>query len=523
MEKLENTYEREKGEFIRPDDDFDRLLRESLPPGVGRDITRLVTPWKWGLYFILASLFLTWINIELYLLNLILPLIVHALGLLGWQRLRHVNRGFRRGWYLQLARITLFLLSAGLNLSIYMYEILPNDGATLISLLAFLLEIVQLIALGQGIRQTQRQAGQQEKSGAVTGLVCLKIIMLIIILLGDVSDGLIALFLILSHFICLVLLGKLISSIEEAGYALDPKPARIHPGLFLGIYVALATLICGTSFLFFSKYPMRWEEKPDVSGAEALAIAEDLRSKGFPEAVLKDLSEEDILSCRGASSVLWGEFCYSSAEVDIDMIAVAAVLSDTPRIWRVFYHFSLPDQRGYWGTETLEIRSYALKCTGGWDDLIEEPEGRILRDEKGETMAAAIPSVRRAYMQRPGNDYYFWDNSNALWSGEAYYASFSLPFSFRNARGYVSMTVQNPHPELTFSDKSLTESFLEEKHYDWGGLYYIHQYKPWAFPVQSASQFRIRGGSGKGSYEIFREAVLMPRFYPDGWHNETSP
>lgn len=59
--------------------------------------------------------------------------------------------------------------------------------------------------------------------------------------------------------------------------------------------------LCG--YTFFTRLPMDWQPDAPVS-QEAEAIRRELRDLNFPEEVLRDLSEEDLLACRGAIRVI---------------------------------------------------------------------------------------------------------------------------------------------------------------------------------------------------------------------------
>ena len=79
-------------------EDFDTFLSESLPPEADPELSDAVNPWRQSMTYILISLALGFFNLNFLYLNIILPVVSFAFGLLGWYRLRGENRGFRRGW-----------------------------------------------------------------------------------------------------------------------------------------------------------------------------------------------------------------------------------------------------------------------------------------------------------------------------------------------------------------------------------------------------------------------------------------
>ena len=92
-------------------------------------------------------------------------------------------------------------------------------------------------------------------------------------------------------------------------------------------------------------------------------------------------------------------------------------------------------------------------------------------------------------------------------SGPVYYASFSLPNGYKNARGYVSFIVEEPYPSIDPSWGEDTALIIQANFCD--GLYYIHQTEALQYPVLPAKAY------GKaGFHNVFTRVQLLSTFPP---------
>ena len=484
------------------EDSFDALLMNALPPEADPAVSRRLMPGKQAMSLLLISMGTGMFTFNFLGLNFLLPLISMVLSLVGWYRLKDANRAFARGWRIRLIRFPLLCLLLFSSLSIYNQYLLGFFFPALyfgLTILNWVLALAELGALREGIAQVQKKAGQSQDTAAVTVLMVIQVITAILSF-----SGLLALILIIVIVVFFIKLCRLAASLREAGYAMEGKPVRIRP-LVLGIACgAFLVLGCLLSFLFLSRYPMEWEAREDALSAEATALATDLKAMGFPEEALRDLREEDILSCRGALSVLRYETqVYSNGLEGMTLRGVAVVLSEKPRIWRIFYHFSLPDQEGYWGSEALEIRPSQLFSKDG-GILRDEPQGWILREGETGSLIAPIPSVTKLHYSIR-SDALFGNGTG--WNGDTWFASFSLPRSFKGARGYVSLTVEDMYGEIDFAWGDNAKQLIQQRYMQ--GMFYIHQKRAWQMPVFSAMESKVLGGPG-GFFGPAFESVNLP-------------
>ena len=90
---------------------------------------------------------------------------------------------------------------------------------------------------------------------------------------------------------------------EDSRYVLDPAPVRLTDGKLALLLLTAAAILALCGYTFFTRLPMDWQPDAPVS-QEAEAIRQELRDLNFPEEVLQDLSEEDLLACQGATRVV---------------------------------------------------------------------------------------------------------------------------------------------------------------------------------------------------------------------------
>ena len=98
---------------------------------------------------------------------------------------------------------------------------------------------------------------------------------------------------------------------------------------------------------------------------------------------------------------------------------------------------------------------------------------------------------------------------STAFSGEAYFASFSLPNGYQNARGYVTLTAKDPYGGIDFSWGEQADALITQRYS--AGLFYIHQKSPWHYPVQSAESFR------KSSSSLFSDSAFTTIHLPGSW------
>ena len=217
-------------------------------------------------------------------------------------------------------------------------------------------------------------------------------------------------------------------------------------------------------------------------------MREELLSIGFPDFVLQDLTDEEVLALRGASRVVTGsdvhpvnegkdvtwkengtyyhDHVYDKKELRITGVAV--LLPGEQEQWQIIHHFLWEEQPKFFGTESIRIIP-ADRIPNGW--LRNEGlTGRLLCEKNGETMEAP---------------FWFLGEKEAISSGffgspstqTDVFAAFSLPGKASRQRGYISYQVS----ELV--DGCILDSWI----------YYTHRDSPLLYPNQSALDHQLSG------------------------------
>ena len=156
-----------------------------------------------------------------------------------------------------------------------------------------------LILLGLGLHSVFKKAELPYKKGYIASLI---IWYLVICFLAFINyNGIIVpAVMIISYIFILRSLYKLSTSLEKAGFVIELSPPKISDKAIALIVssVLLITTVCG--YAFFSQYEMNWEEYTPSISKETEDIKKNLISLGFPELIINDLKEEEILSLKGA-------------------------------------------------------------------------------------------------------------------------------------------------------------------------------------------------------------------------------
>ena len=255
---------------------------------------------------------------------------------------------------------------------------------------------------------------------------------------------------------------------------------------------------------------MDWQPKSDSLSAEAVKIRAQLLALGYPEDALNDLSEDDLLACRGAQDLIRqecdmpgdpgheertviGSTTHIRTVYDqkgLHLTDVAVQLPGEPERWAVFHHFRWSDDTVFYGTECLLVRpAYNSPYWQVSGYVLREPTGRLLYDADGVTCAAPYWSLtQEAYGQASffGDTQHFSD----------IFAAFSLPARGEGRRGYLTYSIEVADGDWTADS--------------W--VFYAHQYSPLQYPVQTAGDLlRISAAGSRGAFVIERNNLMFTR------------
>jgi len=454
------------------EDAFDDILLDLADTPPPPEIRDALTPWRTAMSRIVWGIGWTGITLNFLYLDYLLPAVGAMMLLLGFRSLRRENPWFALGYGCAWVRLLWWLVSFAIGLTVFSGDAavldFQNRGAYAMTAVEFLM----LLGLRNGIRTVQRKAGLPEEGG--TGLLVLKSITTVLAMIR--LTGILALVFMVIFILTLRELYRLSKTMEEAGYAISPAPVRISDDAAKRAFtasVAAAALIC---YLFLGKYPMDWQAHQVPAGPQVQAVRQELLELGFPEEVLNDLTEEELLACSGADFVL--------TETGDHQIDRKYIISRGPdqkenllRItfvglrypgerdtWKLIHHFRWLSNDGFCGTEAIQMwpasYSSSWRLSGGFT-------GRVLYDREGTSYAS---------------DYHFLGTaatSGLLGPSEDLYAAFSLPSRGTDQRGYLIYDVT----ASTNVVASVSSWFN-----------YVHQYSRLQFPVRTAMQ-KERSGS----------------------------
>ncbi len=474
-------------ELLR-DADFDALLAQGLSQRPPEDIVEGVTPWRHAMNRILWGIALTTLTLNVWCLDAILPAIGMLLMLLGFRTLRRENRAFRAGFALTAARAA--ILYPTLLWQATIWDMPGGEGTmTMLTGLNLLLQALHLICLGCGLAAVRREAGLPSGAGATVGFLVWYAALIVLGLVG--YAGILVIVLIVIYLLLIRSLFRLSRELDEAGYAIHPASVRLSDGaLAVGLTAALLLLLA-LAYTFGRTFPMEWTPLVPTDNAEVEATRANLRALGFPDIVLDDLTDADILACTGAVRVVVnetrdhplnkgrdvtekrGDGYYTTRVYDAEELrhrGVTVELGDGK--WRIFHHFALLDETRMYGTESIQFWPAYRESTSAWR-AASDFGGRLLCERDGVTLTAPYYSLgSETYTQTS----IFWSNSVTT----DVFAEFSLPNDATARRGYLTYAVAERMPDV--------ECYLSS----W--ITYTHQRTWLQYPAKTAKELRMTTG-----------------------------
>lgn len=191
---------------------------------------------------------------------------------------------------------------------------------------------------------------------------------------GNYNDLIIGLIFLANYIQILMATSRMAARLEKAGYILEEYPERIPNGkcAWAAVLVTAVGILIG--YGFWGSYRMNWAEKETTTNAECEEIRTHLLSLGFPETILDDLKEEDLLECRNARRVLTETNDYpinDGVEVAVSQdgytqysreyekkelrLSGVAVELEKEGTWKVIHHFRWTEAVRFRGTEALQL------------------------------------------------------------------------------------------------------------------------------------------------------------------------
>ena len=353
------------------DDAFEALLAQSVDELPPEEIVADVTPWRRAMERVLFGLALCMVTLNFWCLNYLLPAIGTVLLLLGFRALRRENPWLGGCFVCAVLRAACVFPSLILNTTI-----LPGDAfRSAAAAVSAALMLALLLCFWQGLRAVRRKAGLPAQGGGAGALLVWYVLMCVLAAVH--YTGLLVPIAMLVGYVCILRsLFQLSRALDEAGYAIAPQPVRVTDRCIALVLAAALGIGCTLGYLFGSSYRMDWQPADTSEQTQTAAIRQQLLDLGFPEAVLNDLTPEDIAACDGAVRVVsvtedhpfndgrtvshkesngeGGVVSVLDTVYDVRELRLTSVGVQRPgaqETWRVYHHFLWTTDPGFCGTE----------------------------------------------------------------------------------------------------------------------------------------------------------------------------
>ena len=487
------------------DREFDMLLEDIIEEPSASDMPQDINPWRKAMNRVLWGTGLTTLTLNFLKLDTILPAIGLVLLILGYRTLRNENGWFKAAYIISTVRAVWFCISTFFQSTVLMEE---SGVATFLAVGTYIWLIpafISLLALRNGIRAVQRKAGLPAHGG--TGLL---IWYLIILLLAFINFEGFALWVLIIAY-CFILRGlyKLSKELTEAGYTVSTSSVKVTDKAVAISFVSILLVVVAAGYLFFNHYPMQWTPTETTRTEQATDVAKDLIGLGFPETVLQDMTDEEILDCEGAAFVLVHKRDYdmernrgigTQEEIDGGKIAlitpdqaeahlrftfIGVKFSDEREHWKLIHHFEWLTDTDFCGTEAIQM--WPSDRSGGWSRSTDVT-GRLLYEKNGTTHISDYHSLGEVSYQKTG----ILADMLGQYDNHDVFATFSLPSDGARQRGYVMYDI------LEMQDGYIVDSWFN----------YIHQKHQLQFPVKTAKEFEMTSSYGDGAaFQLIHAAL----------------
>ena len=495
------------------DADFEAMLAQSVPDTPPEEIVAEVTPWRRAMNRILFGMALCAITLNFWCLNYILPAIGTVLLLLGFRTLRRENRWLGGCFAVTVIRAACFFATLILNTTILQSAVFTPAVTTTLTVINAVLLLALYFCFWRGLLAVQKKAGLPAQAGGALALIVWYA--LVCVLAAVHYTGWIVPIAMLVGYGCILRsLYRLSGALDEAGYAIAPGPVRVTDRCLVLVIAAVLGIGCTLGYLFGSSYRMDWQPADASEQTQTAAIRQQLLDLGFPEAVLNDLTPEDIAACDGALRVVsvtedhpfndgrtvshkesdgeGGVVSVLDTVYDVRELRLTSVgvqLPGAQETWRVFHHFLWTTDPGFCGTEVLQIWSADQSTPDGWR-FAGDVTGRVLYDRDGQTFTASYHTLgRQTYT---ADSVFFGQRTNS-----DLFAAFSMPRHAESARGYVAYTA------AAVQSGCLLSSWCN----------YTHQQSLLQYPAVTAMEKRMTSAFGNAG--AFRTVQHTLQFFPE--------
>lgn len=225
---------------------------------------------------------------------------------------------------------------------------------------------------------------------------------------------------------------------------------------------------------------------------QADVITKNLIDLGFPENVLQDMTDEEILACDGVTYVLvqirdydikqnrgigTQEEIYNGkralitadqGEANLRFIFIGVKFGDDREHWKLIQHFEWLTEVDFCGTEAIQM--WPADRFDGWT-MGTDVTGRPLYNIEDKIFTSNYHFLGDVSYQKNS----FLSEITGQSNNNDIFATFSLPEDGTRQRGYLMYDV------LEMRDGCIIDSWFN----------YIHQRHQWQFPVKTAMEYEL--------------------------------
>lgn len=428
-----------------------------------------INPWHMPIYCITWGFFLTSFTLNFFLLQYILPTLGIVLMYLGFRSIRRGNRWFFAAWIITAIK----LIWQAVQLLLYAtpaFLFIQNNNYIKIMLL--ILQIALFIALRNALQEVFKQADIKPTRDPAL----LAIIWTCLIALFDAFHYVNGLIIVIPLFILFFFILQSLSIVrEELGGAADlfvEAPVKWNDRMATAAYLVCCILLVFAGCIYANHIRLNASEQTAATDSETRAKLIEL---GFPENIIKDISDKDISALNKTIHVETNSktLCFHYANVTTrtgpnrystytephgcNLEATTVYMEFPDHLIYVIEYFNWVDSKAYW-QDGFTI----------WNQVgIELLNGALLYQKNGVNYTTRIPRLKCESVTT--NSFFGSDESKRI-SGAV-----SYPFESEHQRGYILYRIQFPQDQIISGNC----------------LNYLHQDHPIQFPYVETEQ-RIR-------------------------------
>lgn len=401
------------------------LLDELLIEAAGEvslaetDVLR-VNPWRKPIHLMLWGIALQTITIGFLWFQFILPAAGTALFYCGVRSLRKVNRWFTALWIFGS-------IDLAAELAHLIWSCLPESAANALPVFLYMTQLVYSMAklwvFHQGLQWVYRFAQiPMEKKPLLWAMVWYFLVGMIGLFISEIGFAAAALLLVFAVFLWHQLY-SVSDELAQAGYLFRNAPVGLSMRAVMISYLCLcvAGVACGG---FYSNHFAVMGESETASCTAHRELREDLAGAGFPEEILADIEDADVLRLAGAKRVTVKRD-KEERDPEVPWIHGETILVEMTRShFYVITYFSFANHKLY-GNNGFNIES-SYDGAKAWNPI----SGKLLFSEDGKNMVSDM------------TDFGMRDAQSLDWFGAG--VSFKriegnvvYPFGTENQRGYV--------------------------------------------------------------------------------------